>query len=145
MKKFFSGAMGKVTVITIVALLVLCVFLVKMSQDEKAVDVDPAVAVAEWTEPGLPVFVDFTADWCPYCKQMEPVIEELRQEYADKVTFVTVNIDEQRKVAQAFGVSSVPNYMVLDKTGTPAAAYPGATDRVTLTGLIGRVLEGGPS
>lgn len=128
--------MGKVTIVTVVLLLVLCVFLIKMSQEEKAADVEPAVAVAEWMEPGLPVFVDFTADWCPYCKEMEPVIEALRQEYAGRVNFVTVNIDEQRKVAQAFGASSVPAYLMLGADGTPVDSHMGATDQDTLRAVI---------
>lgn len=145
MKKFFSETTGKVTIITVVALLVLCIFLVKTSQDQKAVDTEPAAAIAQWTEPGLPVFVDFSADWCPYCKEMEHVIEELKQEYAGKVSFVTVNIDEQRKVAQAFGVSSVPAYLTLDSEGTPQDAHQGATNKSTLDALIKKTLAETPS
>ncbi len=40
-------------------------------------------------------------------------------EYDGKITFVTVNVDEQKKIAQEFGVSSVPVYMILDASGTP--------------------------
>ena len=65
MKKFLAGTAGKVTIITVVLLLVLCIFLIKTSQEEKAADVEPAQAVQEWTVDGLPVFIDFTADWCP--------------------------------------------------------------------------------
>lgn len=143
MKKFLSGTTGKVTIITIVALLILCVFLVKTSQDEQAADTAPAPAdaIAEWTEGGIPVFVDFSADWCSYCKEMEPVIEVLRQEYAGKINFVTVDIDRQKKIAQAFGVSGVPAYLLIDPEGNPLGAHQGATDKATLEGLIDAALE----
>ena len=45
MKKFLAGTAGKVTIITVVLLLVLCIFLIKTSQEEKAADVEPAQAV----------------------------------------------------------------------------------------------------
>ena len=136
MKKFLAGTAGKVTIITVVLLLVLCIFLIKTSQEEKAADVEPAQAVQEWTVDGLPVFIDFTADWCPYCKEMEPVLKELRREYDGKITFVTVNVDEQKKIAQEFGVSSVPVYMILDASGTPVTYYPGAATKEALTAFI---------
>ncbi|MBC5649449.1 thioredoxin family protein [Christensenella tenuis] len=140
MKKFLSGTAGKVTIITVVLLLVLCIFLAKTSQEEKAADIEPAQAVQEWTEDGLPVFIDFTADWCPYCKEMEPVLEELKQQYDGKITFATVNIDRQKKIAQEFGISSVPLYVMLDAQGTPLTYYPGAATKEALVSFIEEAL-----
>lgn len=136
MQRFFSGTIGKVTIITAVLLLVLCVFLVKTSQDEKAVDIAPEEAIQEWTQEGLPVFVDFTADWCSYCKEMQPIIEELESEYEGKVTFRTVDIDSQKQLANQFGITSVPFYLLLDASGEPIAYYPGAAKKESLASMI---------
>lgn len=136
MKKFFGSTAGKVAIVTVVVLLIFGVFMLKMSQDEKAVNMEPEAAVAEWTSAGLPVFVDFTADWCPYCKEMEPIIEEIKQEYAGKMHFVTVNVDEQRKIAQAFGTGSVPSYAVLDAQGNLLDLHDGAATKDVITAFI---------
>lgn len=136
MKHFFSGTAGKVTIVTAVLLLVLCVFLAKTMQEEKKADIEPAQAMQEWTQDGLPVFVDFTADWCSYCREMEPVIEELREEYRGKVSFETVDIDRQKKLAKEFGVASVPFYLLLSADGEPIAYYPGAVEKETLASMI---------
>lgn len=60
----------------------------------------------------LPVFVDFTAEWCGPCRMAGPVIDELAEEYKDKVKFVKVNVDEEKEVASRFGIMSIPTIMI---------------------------------
>ena len=45
-------------------------------------------------------FVDFYADWCTPCRMMMPVVEALSEEYASKVKFLKVNVDENQEIAQ---------------------------------------------
>ncbi len=84
----------------------------------------------------LPIFMEFGADWCPYCEQMKPTIEELKKEYEGKLQFVEVNIDDEPETAAAFGVRSVPYYVLVDAEGQPALAYPGATTKEKLQDFI---------
>lgn len=55
-----------------------------------------------------PVVCDFYADWCGPCKMLAPVVEELSEKYADKATFVKVNIDENFELSVRYGIMSIP-------------------------------------
>ena len=55
------------------------------------------------------VLVQFEADWCGPCRRLSPVIHELADEFAGKATVVGVDIDKNRDVAAAYGVSSIPD------------------------------------
>jgi len=60
------------------------------------------------------VLVDFYADWCPPCKALSPIIEELSSE--GKIKAVKINIDSARNLASKYQVMSIPT-MILFKNG----------------------------
>ncbi len=55
-----------------------------------------------------PAIVDFTATWCGPCQRIAPILEELAAEYGDDIVIYKVDIDKERELAQAFGISSIP-------------------------------------
>jgi thioredoxin 1 len=59
-----------------------------------------------------PVLVDFYADWCGPCQMVAPVMEELAEEYSDKVVVAKMNIDENRETPTNFGIMSIPTVML---------------------------------
>jgi len=59
-------------------------------------------------EAAEPVVVDFYADWCPPCKMMEPVVEQLAAEFAGKVKIGELNTDHNQEIAIRYGVMGVP-------------------------------------
>lgn len=63
-----------------------------------------------------PVMVDFYAEWCGPCKMAAPIIDELAEEYKDKVVIGKVNVDENNQLAGQFGVMSIPT-VILFKNG----------------------------
>ncbi|MCM1565707.1 MAG: thioredoxin [Dehalobacter sp.] len=59
------------------------------------------------------VLVDFWAAWCGPCRMIAPVVEELADEYAGKVTVGKLNVDEQGEISQKYGVMSIPTLLLI--------------------------------
>lgn len=62
----------------------------------------------EVLESSVPVVVDFWATWCGPCKMIAPAVEELAKEYAGKAKIGKVNIDENPRVTNHYGIMSIP-------------------------------------
>lgn len=56
--------------------------------------------------------VDFWAAWCGPCRMVEPIIEQLATEYAGKVVFGKINVDENQMVPNSFGIMGIPTIIV---------------------------------
>lgn len=82
---------------------------------------------------GLAV-VDLYADWCGPCKMLAPVLAELEQEYPD-VKFCKVNVDNEREIASAFRVESIP-LVAFVKDNTYVDMSVGYVPKEKLAGMI---------
>ena len=76
-------------------------------------------------------FIDFVAQWYPPCRMMEPVVEELSQDFDGKVTIAQVDVDQSQYLANLFGIRSIPT-MVIFKDGKPVDALVGVHPKQTL-------------
>lgn len=82
-----------------------------------------------------PVVVDFYAEWCPPCKQIAPVLEELAGELAGKVKIVKVDVEDQGVLAGRFGVQSIPNLLFF-KNGEVVDQVTGFGGREALSAKV---------
>lgn len=85
------------------------------------------------------VLVDFWAAWCGPCKMIAPVIDAMAADYAGKVVFAKLNVDENQGSAMRFQAMSIPT-LILFKDANPVDRIVGAVPRATLEARIQKFL-----
>ena len=94
----------------------------------------------DWVFKGQrPAVVDFNAVWCGPCRKMTPILEQLAQEFSGKVDFYSLNVDNNKELAAALGVRSIPLIIFCPMTGNPSATV-GLQDYDTILTKINEIL-----
>lgn len=95
----------------------------------------------EWKFEGKkPALIDFYADWCGPCKMLAPILEELSEEYGDKIDFYKIDTEAEQELSAAFGIRSIPSMLFCPTEGEPQMAN-GALPKADLERVISEVLK----
>jgi len=86
------------------------------------------------TVTNLPKLWDFWATWCPPCKELKPTIEALEKEYEGKIEIRSIDVDQNKDLAQKFGVQAIPTLVFLDAKGNELSRIVGLVPRDTIVG-----------
>ncbi|MCU0809772.1 MAG: thioredoxin TrxA [Thiobacillaceae bacterium] len=89
----------------------------------------------EVLQAGVPVLVDYWADWCGPCKMISPILDEVAKEYAGKLKVCKLNIDENQATPPKYGIRGIPTLMIF-KNGNVEATKVGALSKSQLTAFV---------
>ena len=78
----------------------------------KPIEINEDKFESEVLQSSTPVLVDFGAVWCGPCKMLDPVVEELAEDWSDKVKIVKLDIDHNPNIAMNYNVMGVPTLML---------------------------------
>ncbi len=106
---------------------------------EDIVHASDATFDAEVLKSELPVLVDFWAPWCGPCQMIAPVLEQLAASHKGKLRVVKVNVDDNPKVPQTYGVMAIPTLLVF-KGGQQKEKAVGYMTQAKLEGLVAKHL-----
>lgn len=95
----------------------------------------------EWKFEGeVPAIIDFYADWCGPCKTIAPILEQLSEEYGDKINIYKIDTEAEQELSAAFGIRSIPSMLFCPMGEQPQMAN-GALPKAQLEQIITDVLK----
>ena len=104
-----------------------------------AIDISDDNFDSEVLKSDKPVLIDFWAEWGGPCKVLGPVIDEVAEDYSDRVKFVKLNIDNNPSNTQKFGIRGIPT-LLLFKNGEKIDTSVGVLSKSELTSFLDKNL-----
>jgi|YelNatPaOPRAMG01_1025707.scaffolds.fasta_scaffold02368_15 thioredoxin 1 len=115
----------------------------KMNKHEESFPTEPVKVVDEEVDDFIhkyPIVVlDCWAEWCGPCRMIAPIIDQLAKEYAGKIVFGKLNVDENFESARRFGIMSIPTLLIF-KNGELIDRIVGALPKNVLEAKLNKLL-----
>ena len=86
----------------------------KPNTDSTILNLDRESFATEVLQSDRPVLVDFWADWCQPCHMLAPTIQQIADQYGDRVKVAKVNIDDAKELAVTHSINSIPTVLIFD-------------------------------
>lgn len=99
------------------------------------IQVSDATFETEVLKSATPVLVDYWAEWCGPCKRLAPILEEIANDYAGRLTIAKLNIDENPDTPPKYSIRSIPTLMLF-KNGNLQATHAGILPKAQLAAFI---------
>jgi thioredoxin len=114
--------------------------LTKVDFYQKIMDLEKSPNV--WKYAGkLPCIVDFYADWCGPCRQASPILDELAQKYKGQIIVYKVNTDQEKELAGAFRIESIPAFLLVPLNGKPTMSSGIANSREETKAMFEKMIK----
>jgi thioredoxin 1 len=88
---------------------------------------------------GKPALIDFWAVWCGPCRVIGPIVEEIAEEYGDRVVVGKLDVDSNRDTAVKYGIQAIPTLLLVNN-GEVSERIVGVTDKASLTAKLDELL-----
>ena len=79
--------------------------------------------------------VDFYATWCGPCKNMHPILEQVKEKVGEQVRIIKIDVDKHRELSQQYNIQAVPTFIIFRK-GKTLHRFSGGMPRVDLIYLL---------
>ncbi|MBX2811261.1 MAG: thioredoxin [Myxococcales bacterium] len=110
-----------------------------MAESKDSIEFTSNTFDEEVLQSDVPVLVDFWAPWCAPCRMIAPHVEALAVEYAGRAKVGKLDTDQNREIAQRYGITSIPA-LIIFKDGRPFDQLLGAAPKANIQGLIDKAL-----
>ena len=82
-----------------------------------------------------PLMIDFWAEWCGPCRMISPIVEELAEEYADRINIGKCNVDEESEITERFKIRNIPT-LIFFKGGELVDRHVGVISKADLAAKL---------
>jgi len=105
----------------------------------KIVEITDSTFEQEVLQSEVPVLVDFWAPWCGPCRAIAPVVDELANEYADKLKVAKCNVDDNPKTPSRYGIRAIPT-LIIFKGGNVSEQITGAVAKSQIAAAVEKAM-----